>query len=37
MKIAFYTLGCKINQFDTAIMKDGVREVQYQIVQFSTL
>lgn len=36
MKIAFYTLGCKINQFDTAIMKDGVREVQYQIVPFES-
>ena len=34
MKIAFYTLGCKINQFDTAIMKEKAREARHQIVPF---
>ena len=34
MKIAFYTLGCKLNQFDTAIMKEEGREAGYQIVPF---
>jgi len=35
-KVAFYTLGCKANQYDTEIMKDAIRnEPGHQIVPFS--
>ncbi|HUK55514.1 MAG TPA: tRNA (N(6)-L-threonylcarbamoyladenosine(37)-C(2))-methylthiotransferase MtaB [Nitrospiria bacterium] len=34
MKIAFHTLGCKVNQFDTAIMEDQTRRADHQIVPF---
>lgn len=32
MKIAFHTLGCKVNQFDTAVMEEQVREADHEIV-----
>ena len=34
MKIAFHTLGCKVNQFDTEIMKEQALQVYHQIVPF---
>ncbi|MBS3786665.1 tRNA (N(6)-L-threonylcarbamoyladenosine(37)-C(2))-methylthiotransferase MtaB [Candidatus Bipolaricaulota bacterium] len=35
-KVAFYTLGCKANQYDTEIMKDALRGKQdYRVVAFS--
>ena len=34
MKIAFQTLGCKLNQFDTAVMKEQAAEAQKEIVPF---
>lgn len=34
MKIAFTTLGCKVNQFDTAIMSEGVSKENYQVVSY---
>ncbi|MBI3595650.1 MAG: MiaB/RimO family radical SAM methylthiotransferase, partial [Nitrospirae bacterium] len=34
MKIAFHTLGCKVNQFDTAVMEDLTREADHDIVPF---
>lgn len=35
-KVAFYTLGCKANQYDTETMKEAVRdESDYQVVPFS--
>lgn len=33
-KIAFYTLGCKVNQADTASMKEIFRQAGYEIVDF---
>ncbi|MDY6028774.1 MAG: MiaB/RimO family radical SAM methylthiotransferase, partial [Acidaminococcaceae bacterium] len=33
-KIAFYTLGCKVNQADTASMEEMFRKAGYQIVPF---
>lgn len=35
MKIAFHTLGCKVNQSDTDLMMGLFREVNYEIVEFS--
>jgi threonylcarbamoyladenosine tRNA methylthiotransferase MtaB len=37
MKIAFHTLGCKVNQFDTAVMEDLTREADHDIVPFEHL
>ena len=34
-KIAFYTLGCKVNQSDTASMEKLFREAGYEIVDFA--
>lgn len=34
-KIAFYTLGCKVNQADTASMEAIFRRAGYQVVDFS--
>jgi threonylcarbamoyladenosine tRNA methylthiotransferase MtaB len=34
-KIAFYTLGCKVNQADTASMEEIFRKAGYEIVQFN--
>lgn len=34
MKIAFSTLGCKINQFDTAAMTEKLRSRNYSLVPF---
>ena len=35
-KIAFYTLGCKVNQADTASMEGIFRRAGYQIVDFTS-
>lgn len=34
MKVAFYTLGCKVNQYETDIMKKQFKDSGYQIVEF---
>lgn len=34
MKIAFTTLGCKVNQFDTAIMAETASKGHYQVVPY---
>ena len=34
VKIAFHTLGCKINQFDTAAMQEQARQADHEIVPF---
>lgn len=34
MKIAFTTLGCKVNRYDTAIMEEEARRLSYNIVPF---
>lgn len=35
MKVAFYTLGCKVNQYETDLMKKQFEEAGYEIVDFS--
>ncbi len=34
MKIAFHTMGCKVNQFDTAVMEEATRKADHSIVPF---
>jgi threonylcarbamoyladenosine tRNA methylthiotransferase MtaB len=34
MKIAFHTMGCKVNQFDTAVMEELARKADHHIVPF---
>lgn len=34
MRIAFTTLGCKANQYDTVIMEDEAKRLSYEIVPF---
>jgi threonylcarbamoyladenosine tRNA methylthiotransferase MtaB len=34
MKVAFYTLGCKVNQYETDLMMKKFVENQYEIVDF---
>lgn len=34
MKVAFYTLGCKVNQYDTQTMMEQFRQNEYEIVSF---
>lgn len=34
MKAAFYTLGCKVNQYDTQVMRDQLELAGYQTVPF---
>jgi threonylcarbamoyladenosine tRNA methylthiotransferase MtaB len=34
MKIAFHTMGCKVNQFDTAVMEERTRKADHHIVPF---
>jgi len=33
MKAAFYTLGCKVNQYETEAMKENFRSMGYEIVE----
>src|SRR6056297_611524 len=33
MKVAFYTLGCKVNQYETEAMKNLFQKNSYEIVQ----
>ena len=35
MKVAFYTLGCKVNQYDTQMMVEKVKAANYQICSFN--
>ena len=35
-KIAFYTLGCKVNQADTASMEGIFRQAGYEVVDFGS-
>jgi tRNA A37 methylthiotransferase MiaB len=34
-RAAFYTLGCKVNHYDTEAMIDQFKEAGYEIVDFS--
>ncbi len=34
MKVAFYTLGCKVNQYDTQVMRDIMEAAGHQTVSF---
>ncbi len=34
MKVAFYTLGCKVNQYDTQVMRDLMETAGYETVAF---
>lgn len=34
MKIAFHTMGCKVNQFDTAVMEEQTRKADHAVVPF---
>lgn len=34
MRIAFSTLGCKVNQYDTVIMEEETKRLSYEIVPF---
>lgn len=34
MKVAFYTLGCKVNYYETQAMEELFREAGYEIVEF---
>lgn len=34
MKAAFYTLGCKVNQYDTQVMRDQLEQAGYETVSF---
>ena len=34
MKVAFYTLGCKVNQYETDLMMKKFKEAKYEIVDF---
>ena len=34
MKVAFYTLGCKVNQYETDLMIENFRKNNYEIVDF---
>ena len=35
MKVAFYTLGCKVNSYETNGMIQKFKESEYEIVDFS--
>ena len=35
MKVAFYTLGCKVNQYETNGMIQAFLEKEYELVDFS--
>lgn len=34
MKVAFYTLGCKVNQYDTQVMRDRLEQAGFETVSF---
>ncbi len=34
MKVAFYTLGCKVNQYDTQMMRDRMEAIGFKTVPF---
>lgn len=34
MKVAFYTLGCKVNQYETKLMEEKFLDNNYEIVEF---
>ena len=34
MKVAFYTLGCKVNQYDTQAMAELVKSAGHEVVPF---
>ena len=35
MKVAIYTLGCKVNQYETQAMEQTLRAKGHQVVDFS--
>ena len=34
-KVAFYTLGCKVNQYDTEAVLEKFKEQGYEVVDFN--
>ena len=34
MKVAFHTMGCKVNQFDTAVMEERTRQADHAVIPF---
>ena len=34
-KVAFYTLGCKVNQYDTEAVLENFKSAGYEVVDFS--
>ena len=36
-KVAFYTLGCKVNQYETNVMADMFKNAGYEIVEFENV
>ncbi|MBQ7936658.1 MAG: tRNA (N(6)-L-threonylcarbamoyladenosine(37)-C(2))-methylthiotransferase MtaB [Clostridia bacterium] len=37
MKAAFYTLGCKVNQYDTQVMRDQLEQAGFETVPFEEI
>ena len=35
MKVAIYTLGCKVNQYETQAMEQTLRQRGHEVVAFS--
>ena len=35
MKVAFYTLGCKVNQYETDLMIKKFEEKEFEIIDFN--
>ena len=35
MKVAIYTLGCKVNQYETQAMEQALRERGHEVVEFA--
>ena len=36
-KVAFHTMGCKVNQFDTAVMEEQMQAADYRRVPFDEM
>ena len=35
LKVAFYTLGCKVNQYETNVMQNEFENAGFEVVEFS--
>ena len=36
MKVALYTLGCKVNQYESNVIEDEFKNNGYEVVDFSS-